>query len=122
MSLCHLRLVKSREDSSDVIYRVESPDFSDSENWQEIGQLKIQKNLGNYEFSQGGALLNHKIVPPWIYGLSEEQQETQLRNQYRDHGWGAWTMRIHHYASTFLEENSYPDNHPKGFFTDVEKD
>lgn len=116
MSLCHLRLIQTTEDSSEAAYRVESPDFDEGKEWKEIGQLRIQKTLGSYEFSPTGPWLNHRVIPPWVFGLSEDAREKLLQADYNKHGCGAWTMTIHHYASTFLKEKSYPPKHPEVFF------
>jgi hypothetical protein len=116
MSFCHLRLLRIKNDSVIAVYSVESPDFDSAHHWSKIGTLKILKSQETYSFENEGAFLDQKIIPPWVYGLNKDEQTGLMNGQFKDHGNGAWTMRIHHYASTFIKDNSYPERHPITFF------
>jgi hypothetical protein len=112
MSFCHLRLVRVQNDSATAVYLVESPDFDPAHQWSKIGTVRVFKSEGTYTFNNEGAFLDQKIVPPWLYGLSKDEQTRLLTGKFKDCGNGAWTMRVHHYASTFIKDNNYPERHP----------
>ena len=112
VSFCHVRLIRVQDDQIASIYSVESSDFDPDFLWTKIGKLKINKLERTYEFESEGEFLKHKIVPPWFYGLSREEQKKLSETQFKDHGFGSWTMRVHHYVTTFIEDEKYPEKHP----------
>ena len=116
MSFCHLRMIKTSDSSAEAVYRIESPDFDKDNEWGTIGQVRIQKALQSYESSWSGSWQDRHVVPPWIFGLSEDEQNRLLQTDYKGYDCGAWTMRIHFYATSFLKQNHYPQRHPEGYF------
>ena len=117
MSFCHLRLNRLESDPVYALYIVESPDFDTEKRWTEIGKLYLDKSKVIYSFTISDGWKWHKVVPPWVYGLSDNERIKFLEDEYKDHGCGAWTMRIHHYATQFLQKNEYPEKHPRTNFT-----
>jgi len=116
MSIAHIRLVQTREDTQTVEYAVESPDFSKSSAWQAVGCLVLDKAAKSYEFRPAPIWTENKALPPELYGRDEAERSRLLRVQYKGCGWGAWAMIIHGYASKFLNTLSYPKKHPPAFF------
>ncbi len=122
MSYCHVRLKRISDDTSIVTYSVESPDFETNGQWSEIGQIRISKQENRYDFQPSKLLRNHKMIPPWVYGLDEKKKEAALRNEYKNFAWGAWSMAINHYATSFLEKGVFPENHPPVYFPQTKKE
>ncbi|MCL6581745.1 MAG: hypothetical protein K6U08_09065 [Firmicutes bacterium] len=116
MSFAHVRLTKVSEDNWTVEYLVESFDFNPQGEWQEVGRLRIDKEASRYTFDAGGPWQGAKVLPPAIFGLAEMQRRALIEAEYGEYGWGARSMRIHHWATMFLKERRFPQNHPEAFF------
>ena len=112
MSLVHLRTRKILDDDNSIVYSIQSSDFNESMDWEEIGRLKIIKETKEYDFTLAGPCKNMNFVPLSFYDLSKKQQGILLEEEYRDCCCGAWSMRIHHWVNTFITENNYPENYP----------
>jgi hypothetical protein len=118
MSLAHIRLIQTRQDTGTAEYSVESPDFSKPPQWQTVGRLVLQKTEKRYEFRPAAIWTESKAIPPETYASDEAERTRLLASKYRGFGWGAWAMIIHGYASQFLNSGSYPEKHPATFFKD----
>jgi hypothetical protein len=112
MSLAHVRLVKVAESSDVVEYKVQSPDFDSSGKWADIGRLRLFASAAEYEFDPFLPTSVQKLLPPSIYKLSEAERQRLLDGEFKDFGWGAWAMTIHHYAETLLRNGKFPERHP----------
>lgn len=112
MSLVHMRLKLALSDSNVAEYDVESIDFNDEMNWEKICVIRINKNRKDYEFEFHDKLKNDNILPPTIYGLSEDERALLLKTRYKDFGYGAWSMRIHHWVNNLIQQNHYPAKYP----------
>jgi hypothetical protein len=50
MSLMHVRLNRIFDDNDNVLYKVESTDFTNENIWLELGLLRISKAVKKYQF------------------------------------------------------------------------
>lgn len=116
MSFAHLRLNKIKEDKSQVEYLVESFDFNEEKEWEKVGKLLINTAAKNYEFKPAKIWSDRPIIPPEVFGLDETERKQVIESKYRDYGWGAWSMLIHHWAVSFIQKESFPEYHPLSFF------
>lgn len=116
MSLAHIRLRQTRQDTGTAEYTVESSDFCNPPQWKAIGRLVLQKAEKRYEFIPAAIWEEKKAIPPEVYGLDEAERMKILTSKYRGFGWGAWAMVIHAYAFQFLNSENYPRTHPPIFF------
>jgi hypothetical protein len=112
MSLTHIRLNRIPDTNEIVSYRVESPDFNDQREWEDLGILNISRTMKNYKFIESNLAKESKLIPPMIYGLTLEKRNQLLNVKYSNYGWGAWSMCIHHWAVSFIRDNNYPDQYP----------
>ena len=116
MSFAHVRLNKIKQNEFLVEYIVESFDFNNESEWEEIGKLEINIIAKSYDFWPAKIWSSLQIIPPPIYGLDETKREQIIKSKYRDYGWGAWSMLIHHWAVSFIKQDSFPEYHPSSFF------
>lgn len=112
MSYCHLRLVLSYATTCEANYSVQSPDFNSARQWKEIGTLRIDRSARSYQFEQNSTLLERHFIPPWLYGLSEDERKQRIAQDFNQHGYGAWAMAIHQYATKLIEQGGFPEIHP----------
>ena len=112
MSLSHVRLLRVATSGDVVEYNVQSPDFDGSGIWKDIGRLKLIVAAADYEFEPFLPTSVRKLLPPHIYKLPEPERQRLLEGEFKDFGWGAWAMTIHHYAQTLLHGGEFPEHHP----------
>jgi hypothetical protein len=112
MSLSHVRLVRSTKGSDEVDYKVQSTDFDTEGKWADIGRLKLLVKTDDYLFEALLPISARKFLPPSIYKLPEAERQRLLATDFKDFGWGAWAMTIHHYAVTLLRNGEFPEHHP----------
>lgn len=112
MSFAHIRLVKLKEDEDEVLYVAQSPDFNDAHEWQEVAQLTVSRTEGTHMFIPCNAWLGQKVVPPYVYGLSESAMREALSSEFSGYGYGAWTGRILSQVRRMQESGIYPDESP----------
>ncbi|MFB2834204.1 hypothetical protein [Floridanema evergladense] len=116
MTFVHVRLTQEKQDDLIVEYLVESFDFNQQKEWEKIGKILINKQTKSYEFEPSDIWNAHKIIPPSIFDIEEPTREKIIKSQYNDYGWGAWSMLIHHWASSFIKRGSFPQHHPSSLF------
>lgn len=109
MSFAHVRLSKIFEDAAVVRYLVASPDFEGSGRWQEVAEVVIEKQSRTYSFSVKGLWEHEKVVPPYVYGLTEDAMAKELAGKYGGHGYGAWTGRIYSHIRTLISSKNFPE-------------
>lgn len=119
MSFVHVRLTQEKQDDSIVEYLVESFDFNEQREWEKIGTILINKQTKSYEFEPSDVWKDYKIIPPSIFGIEESEREKIIKSEYHNYGWGAWSMLIHHWASSFIKSGSFPKYHPSSFFPNL---
>ena len=112
MSLAHIRLKKVKEDDKDVVYAVLSFDFNDAHEWEQIAEVVVSRTQGTHIFSLRNAWLGEKVVPPYVYGLSEEERQSVLSSKFAGHGYGAWTGRILLQVRRMQDAGYFPDESP----------
>jgi hypothetical protein len=112
MSLSHVRLLRLGTASDVIEYKVESPDFESSGHWTDIGRLKLIVSAADYEFEPFLPTRVKKMLPPHIYKLPAAERQRLLESEFKDFGWGAWAMTIHHYAQALLRGGEFPEYHP----------
>jgi len=113
MSLTHIRLSRILDDNDNVSYKVESTDFTDDDAWFELGILHISKTAKKYQFVGSQLAKENKLIPPELYGLSPSKKQQLLHDKYSNYGWGAWSMCIHHWATTLIRDSDYPNQYPR---------
>ena len=113
MTFCHLKLRKTDESENSVTYSAFSPDFNDKFSDEKMADIVVDKIDKTYEFIPGEKWVSEKTIPPMFYSLPEEKQNELLKNEYKEYGNGAWTMRIHWWISQFIQEGEFPDQHPQ---------
>ena len=104
----HIRFEREANDDAPVVYRVETPDFSEAREWQEIGRIEIDRLQKTYRFLASGLWTGYKFIPPSIYGLDEATRERLLREDYAGYEAGGWSASIHRRVTQLLEEGRYP--------------
>ena len=109
MSFAHTLLKKVKETPTDVTYFVLSPDFNDAHAWEEVAEIVVSRTAGTHTFSPRNAWLKEKVVPPYVYGLSEVEREKALSTEFAGHGCGAWTGRILSRLHRMQETGEFPD-------------
>jgi hypothetical protein len=112
MSFAHIRLMKLKEDEHDIFYVALSPDFNDAREWQEVARLVVSRRHCTHDFMTSGAWSDKKVVPPYVYGLSEKEREAVLASKFHGAGYGAWTGRILSQVRRMQESGTYPDETP----------
>lgn len=112
MSLSHVRLMRSARSGDEIEYKVQSPDFDTEGKWADIGRLKLIVKANDYVFEPFLPITARKFLPPSIYKLPEAERQRLLATEFKDFGWGAWAMTIHHYAVTLLRSGEFPEHHP----------
>jgi hypothetical protein len=109
MSLASIQLQRVRDGDGDVRYRVLSSDFSQDHSWEEIGQLTIDRAAKKFAFQCTNAWTNERVVPPWVYGLPEDEMNAALAGEFKGFGYGAWTGRILSIARRLMKSGEYPE-------------
>lgn len=112
MSLSHVRLLRTAISKDQVNYKVQSPDFGVEGQWADIGNLKLAIPENDYKFEPFLPISAKKFLPPHIYRLPDAERQRLLATEFKDFGWGAWAMTIHHYAETLLRDGAFPERHP----------
>lgn len=112
MSFAHIRLKKLREDGREVSYVALSPDFNDAHEWQEVARLTVSRTQNTHTFVPQNAWADQKVVPPYVYGLSEPEMREALSSEFAGYGYGAWTGRILSQVRRMQESGTYPDESP----------
>ncbi|MDY6805344.1 MAG: hypothetical protein SXA11_16255 [Cyanobacteriota bacterium] len=121
MSFAHLRINKLEQDNFIVEYLVESFDFNEEKEWEKVGKLVINTAAKNYEFQAAKIWIDRPIIPPEVFRLDETERQQVIQSQYRDYGWGAWSILIHHWAVSFIQKESFPEYHPLSFFPEKQQ-
>ncbi len=116
MSLAHIRFIQENDDEIASQYRVETPDMGSAPDWQKVGELRLEKNTGKYDFTPEPVWIEKRALPPSLYGLPEPDQKRLLSSDYDGLAWGTWAMIIHHYAVSLLERRSFPVRYPEAMF------
>ena len=112
MSFAHIRLKKVREDEREVSYVALSPDFNDAHEWQEVARLVVSRTQNTHTFVPQNAWSDQKVVPPYVYGLSEPEMREALSSEFAGYGYGAWTGRILSQVRRRQESGTDPDDSP----------
>lgn len=112
MSFAHIRLKKLKEDKGEVLYVALSPDFNDAHEWQEVAQLVVSRTQNTHTFVPCGTWSGQKVVPPYVYGLSEPEIREALSSEFAGYGYGAWTGRIQSQVRRMQDSGVYPDESP----------
>ena len=118
MSYAHVRLIQITKKQDQIEYQVESFDFNQQKEWEKIGQLLINLTNNNYQFYPESVWKSQKILPPSVFELEQIEREQVIQACYPDYGGGAWSMQIHHWATSFLKHRSFPQYHPLTFFSE----
>jgi hypothetical protein len=95
-----------------VKYKVETSDFSQAGSWDNLGTLQISKSSSSYQFTPSQLAIYNKLIPPELYGLSSKERQNKLDNKYSEYGLGAWSICIHHWASSLISNKKYPTEYP----------
>ena len=119
MSYAHVRLIQKKRNQNYLEYQVESFDFNQQKEWEKIGKLLINLPTNNYQFYPEPVWESQKILPPSVFGLEQTEREQVIQSCYREYGGGAWSMQIHHWATSFLKHRSFPQYHPLTFFPET---
>lgn len=109
MSFAHIRLKKISEDRDNITYAALSPDFNDLSEWQEVARVAIDRAGGTHEFLPINAWAHLKVVPPYVYGLNEDERRKILSSEFIDYRCGAWTGRIWSLIYRMQASNSFPE-------------
>ena len=112
MSLATIELRKINETSTEVTYEVHTPDFSKNAQYEPVAELLIEKVNSKYSFKRKNYWADKKVVPPHTYELEANDLESALANQFKDHGYGAWTGRISSQVSKMLKSGTFPEKCP----------
>lgn len=112
LSLVHLRLKLVENDDSAAAYEAESIDFNEEMNWEKICVIKIDKIRKEYEYDFFSKYKAFNIIPPSLYDKDEKERTSLLETKYKDYGYGAWSMRIHRWIKTIIEQDNYPNKYP----------
>ncbi len=94
MSFAHIKLNKIKEEGGFSTFSVQSPDFNNEREWQEIAELVLNRTTGTYTFSPRNAWINFKFIPPHIFEMDKKEMEVLLSKKFSGYGYGAWTGRI----------------------------
>ena len=116
MSFAHVRFIQLDLTDVTITYKVETLDFNDGEHWDSMGVLSIDRAKETYSFQLSPLSVEKKVIPPEVYGVLGEQRKILIAEQYNDHGWGAWSARIHQWANSFIRDKNYPVTYPSHFF------
>ena len=118
MSVFHARIRKISQTSVEVRYHVESFDFNPGRTWMPIATLVLHKDSESYSFQPGEAWTENKLLPPEFYSKDKQTQDAEFETVWgpKGYGLGAYAMTVHHYATTFLQNKSFPDTYPEVFF------
>lgn len=113
MSLVHMKMKCIHIDAQTVEYSIESCDFNDDMNWEKLCIVEIDLGNNSYRHRFVGRFNEEKIIPPYIYGLNEDEQAKQIETRYAGFGYGAWSMRINNWITQFIHERVFPEEYPK---------
>ncbi|WP_143684916.1 hypothetical protein [Variovorax sp. KK3] len=100
------------ENEREVSFVVLSPDFNDAHEWQEIASLSVSRTQNTHVLAPKNAWADQKVVPPYVYGLSEPEMRKVLSSEFTGYGYGAWTGRIWSQIRKMQESGIYPDEAP----------
>jgi hypothetical protein len=120
MGISHVKLTQVRNEDILVEYIVQSFDFNPLGEWEQIGRLLINKQEKTYEFLPSKIWTDYKAIPPSIFYLEKTERDLLLQTQYKDYGWELGALRIHHWATSFIDENFFPLQFPPVFSLDSE--
>ncbi len=108
MSRVHLSFVNVERTNEIVKYRVETPDFNDVGTPEEIGLIEIDRISRAYEFTPTNIWVNYRLIPPWVYGLSIDEQQKLIETQFKECEAGGWTASIHLRVSEMINKDCFP--------------
>jgi hypothetical protein len=114
----HLRFIKlpaALFNATRTIYRVESFDFSEDDQWEEMGHLHVIHAKEDYAYHPSNQWVAQRILPPKLYALSEEEQDKAFRQRLAAHGLGngAYARKVHEFARACLDDSAFPDLYPE---------
>jgi len=112
MSLVHMYLKRTMDTDDFVEYRVVCGDVSASGEWREVAKIGIDKHAGTYDFNPINDWLREKVLPPKLYALDQAEFKLICERDYKGYGWGAWTCRIHEWATRLIKEGNFPEQAP----------
>ena len=104
----HLSFINIGFTDSSVNYRIETPDFNDKGTLEEVGQIKIDRINQTYEFTPTNIWINYHFIPPWVFGLTIEEQKQLLETQFKGYEAGGWTASIHRRVSEMIQNDRFP--------------
>ena len=122
MSYCHIRFLRRSLNDKFAEYSVESFDFHDDHEWHQIGRLSLDREQKQYDFIPAQIWLDVKALHPHLFSIAENERKRIYESELKakGYGWGAWAMRIHHWANDFLTEDSFPEIFPDVMFSNEE--
>lgn len=110
MSRVHIYFIKEIESGCCATYRVESSDLNDNHISEPIARITINRDSKSYDFEPLGKFSLVKVVPPFVFDLSDSQCEKILREQYADgYYYGGWTGRMANMVRRILDSGIFPD-------------
>ncbi len=108
MSRVHLLFINLGDTGTSINYRIETPDFNDEGKLEEIGLIKIDRINKTYEFTPTNIWINYRFIPPWFFGLANEEQKQLLETKFKGYEAGGWTASIHRRVIEMIENNKFP--------------
>ena len=109
MSRVHVHFVKEKEFGAQVVYRVDSSDFSATKGEEPIARITINRQEKSYDFEALGQLSREKVVPPHVYDLPESECDRVLGERYEGFGYGGWTARMADVVRRLLASGDFPE-------------
>lgn len=113
-----VRFVRLQCQSKSAIYRVESPNFSANDFWEEVAQIHINLESKDYAFCPGRRWRHELIIPPKFHGLSRSGSIEECCDNLEpiNVGHGYFFRRIRLFARYCIEYYNLPDSYPRAHF------
>lgn len=111
----HVRFTQCPREEMAGLHRVESFDFSEDGNWEELGYLHIDLRKHDYTFYPARRWVTERILPPKTYALPEEEQDRLYREELLPQGLGngAYASKVHAFAAGCLVRQDIPAMYPE---------
>jgi hypothetical protein len=108
MSFASIQLTHLSSNDQNSTYSIKSFGYSGKREWEELGQLVLNKISKTYTFSPSELWIINKGIPPEVYTGDPDEISQVLETEYKDYSSGAWSIQINAIAKSMLQNHFFP--------------
>lgn len=109
MSYLHIRVIKKIEIEDKIVFEIQSPDFNERREWENLGNLQIDIKSQTFSHLNDELWVQRKILPISICQYKPSERKQLVQNKYQGFAGGSWAQKLYNFVETCLSRNEYPD-------------